>query len=354
MSLPRMTKDESQKVSHWRETNVFGPMGWGPKQKKAPPDEAAGPSTQVMGISGEISQEIAVLPVSDVAEGEQILPRDNAAIDAVKASISIGGQAAPITVRKLPGGRYQLLDGSAVIGALRELGQQDVSAIVVSGLSDWEASFRRIASYVRRTLTALDKALIYDRLRELMQEKTVSRDATPAGGHQPNEMHLRKLASHFGFSKDQVWRSAKIARISREAVEKIRELGLEDNQAALLKISGAGATADLQIAKAEELHSRPKRGRSAAPKALPASLTDSGRAEASGTENASDEGGSELPGIPHYLRRDRPEVSRGQLKENWLRVYELYLAADLAAREWFVVQYLVPLVSPAVTREPRE
>lgn len=304
-------------------------VGQRPKQIKT---EARG-SAPAPDSRSEITQELALLSVSEIAEGDQILPLDQNLVEAMKESISIGGQASPITLRKVQDGRFELLDGGVVVAAMRELQRRDISAIVLHGLSDWDASFRRIASYIRRNLTALDKALVYDRLLELVQEKA-SQVETPAGGRQPAEKYVRKLARHLGVSKDQVGRSLKIAGISHQVHERIRALGLADNSAAMLKIAAVGDDVDLQMAKAEELGRRPKKGKTEPPMPALPKVPDGANTDVA--KDASD--------IPLYLRRDRPEIGFDQIKEKWFQgeVLELLLAADHLFRRRFVDDCVMP------------
>jgi hypothetical protein len=65
-------------------------------------------------------------------------------------------------------------------------------------------------------------------------------------------------AREMGVSEDDVNRSIKIAGITEEAKEAAREVGLDNNQAALLKI--ASTPADQQTAKVYELKNLPRGG----------------------------------------------------------------------------------------------
>src|SRR5260370_24271999 len=135
---------------------------------------------------GRTSREFAVLPLSAVQESVQPFPPDPKAISDQKAAISIGGQSLLVTVRKHEDGRLEQLDGFHCTTALKELGRSNVSAVVVSGLTDWEADFRRLAGYLSPNLRALDKALLLAQLLEL-RAQNASQDATPLGGRQPTD-----------------------------------------------------------------------------------------------------------------------------------------------------------------------
>ena len=229
-------------------------MSWGPKNKsgRRPAPSTGGPSP------GAITEALSALPISDIEEREQLLPPDPKTVAELKASISVGGDVVPpITVRKRADGRFELLDGQSRLSALKEMGITTVSAIVLSGLSDWDAKFRRNAGQRGRIRTALDRALIENDLLELMKER-VSQDATPVGGRQPEEKYIRKVAKELKLPKDRLARSRKIASIGAEVQRRLREQKLADNQKLLLKIAGAGETEKLQM-EALELH-RPKNG----------------------------------------------------------------------------------------------
>jgi hypothetical protein len=59
----------------------------------------------------------------------------------------------------------------------------------------------------------------------------------PPGGQQPHDRGIKKAAKALGFTRDEVRRSLKIDGICEAAKTKAKELGLDDNQSALLKIA---------------------------------------------------------------------------------------------------------------------
>jgi transcriptional regulator with XRE-family HTH domain len=216
---------------------------------------------------------------------------------------------------------------------------------VLSGLTDWDADFRRLAGYLGPNIKALDKALLLARLLELRAQK-VSQGETPSGGRQPSEKYLRKLAKELQLSKDQLFRSQKIASISPPVQQKIRELGLDDNQAALLKIAEVGDNPDLQLIKAKELHAPLNKGRPATLSSASTPVADMIN-EGGHPKAVSDESASVLPDIPLSLRRNRQEIDYERLKHKWSRVRGLFLSADPAVRERFITECLKPMLSQA-------
>jgi ParB-like chromosome segregation protein Spo0J len=336
-----MSKEERSKVDLWLKTAALPPMSWGSKGKAAAARDTADGSGR-----SNTNQEIAFLAISDISDGDQILPIDPNAIAAVKASIEMGGQAAPVTVRKLQGKRYELLDGGAVIGALRELGKPDVCAIVLFGLSDWEARFRRVVGYIRRDLKVLDKALVYSWLLDLKKEQ-VSQVETPSGGHQPAEKFIRKMARELGISKDQASRYSKIAGISADVQAKLRELNLDDKLDTLLKVAKEGDPAK-QLVKALELHARPKQTKRTKPEPLemPAGALTTPPTALNGAGVVGN--GPEMPDIPDFLKRAQPGSIYDQIMAEWRRCYlqKLLLAGDRTDRQRFLDEGLMPVLFP--------
>ena len=76
----------------------------------------------------------------------------------------------------------------------------------------------------------------------------------PPGGQQPRDRGIKKAAKALGFTRDEVRRSLDIAGPSEEAKAKAKELGLDQNQSALVKIAKADGT-DAQLGMIEEVNS---------------------------------------------------------------------------------------------------
>jgi ParB-like chromosome segregation protein Spo0J len=199
------------------------------------------------------------LSFSEFEIGSPPLPLDQHVVEQLIASISEFGQKEPIAVRCLGDGRLQLLSGCHRIAALMNLGRKSASALIVSGLSDSEARIWQLVDNLhRKVLSVMDRAKHDVELQQAVKQK-VSQVARPLGGPQPADKFHAKAAALLGTSADRMARSTKIARITPEAEAKIRELKLENNQAALLKIADAGTTTEFQIAKAIELVQRPQK-----------------------------------------------------------------------------------------------
>ena len=235
------------------------------------------------------------------------IPLDSADIDKLRELILEVGQATPVIVRRFADGKLALLDGWGRVEALRSSGRTTISAIILSGLSDQEARLKQIVSNHRKKLSALDRAREDNEYLQIVRQK-VSQGAIPAGGHQPADKCHAKAAKELEVSPDRIARSEQIARILPEAQIKIREFNLQDKQSALLKIAAAGDSAELQIAQAIELSSRARAKRSRQPVAAPTQSVGATAATTS-TTPAPEGNDAEMPDIPTFLPRNRPEIS---------------------------------------------
>ena len=140
--------------------------------------------------------ELMVLAISDISVGEQILPVNAPTVEAFKESFSIERQVVPILVRKHQDGHFELLSGIAEIQALSELGQTEVLATVVSGLTDLDARFLEVTSSIHPKLSVLDRTLLHDRLEAVMKETKASQHETAVQTNR--DLSVRKIAEHFG------------------------------------------------------------------------------------------------------------------------------------------------------------
>jgi hypothetical protein len=296
----------------------------------------------------EYNVRLGNLPMSQIRIDKQPAPNDLEIVNELKVSIAQVGQTTPILIRQLTDGTHRLIDGRHRIEAMSEIGRKDCSALILTQLSDEDADILELVSNLhRRKLSPLDEATKYCKFLHYVERK-VSQDATPSGGRQPNEKFHQKAAGLLGISADRMARAERIAAIHPDAQTKARELGLHKEQAALLKIAKAGDRVDLQIAKALELHARPKKG----PK-KPLGMS-SGDAVTTGPTTvaglATGGSGSEMPDIPPFLKRDPREITYDHIKEKWARceVQELLFAAEPAIRRRFLDEDFMPTLFPAL------
>jgi ParB-like chromosome segregation protein Spo0J len=317
MSAPVQVQTRRESARTFARSRIFGPRTPNVTEIVARPESVV------------CQRFVDALQLSELQIGVPPLPIDQLVVEQLMVSISECGQTEPITVRCLADGRLQLLGGWHRATSLKNLGRTSASAIIVSGLSDKEARLWQLVDNLhRKVLCAMDRAKHDFELLQAVKEK-VSQDAVPPGGRQRAEKFHRKAAALLCTSADRMARSAKIAQITPEAESKIRELKLEDNQSALLNIAKAGVTADSQIAKAIELHQRPKKGSNSK-----GSLSESTEIDALAARG---------DGIPLFLRRGAPETTFAQLKEQWHRnLRELFLSCSKADRRRFVDDCLAP------------
>lgn len=266
MPLPSMPKEESEKVSKWLAETKLPPMSWGPKKKQKELRDSD--VADIVASASLVSGEFAFLPLTALHDGVHALPADRNAVSDQKATIMIGGQASLVNVRKHEDGRFEQLDGFDCTAALAELGHSNVAAVVFSGLTDWQANFRRVAGNFGQNLRILDKALLLKQLIELRAKKAMKAGA-PLGGEQPTEKYHRKLAKELNLTQSKLSKLQQIARVLPPVQVKVRELKLDNNQPALLKIAGAGEDTDAQMAKVQELSKRAKKAKAETPTTLP-------------------------------------------------------------------------------------
>jgi hypothetical protein len=322
-----------------------------PQEKEMRPGQVTNvPGLNLLGHNVP-APELTMLPISSVEIGDQILPVDASAVEALKEVFSIDRQVVPVPIRKHQDGRYELISGYADICALRELGRSDVLALVVSGLSDLDARFLQIANNIHPKLPVLDRASLHARLKVVMDERAASQHETALSANR--DLSVRKMAEHFGFKKDVILRWRKISRINPGVHHDIREANFDDNQNALLEIADSGATAAEQLAKLQELVKRRTRAKQNRGKAKRKDVA----AFDAVNENwnlASDELTAGMPDVPEFLQRNRTKVTYDQVKNEWFRCYNLVLALNQEDRQRFKDECAVPVVpafhSPVTAR----
>ena len=115
MPLGKMSKEDEREIGRWLKPDMKN-MRWGPKKVSLSPKQPKGNRSL-----NAATETFAVLPISEIEVGEQLLAPDLAAIAELRASISVGGNIAPpIIVPKRADGTYELLDGQTRLAALKE------------------------------------------------------------------------------------------------------------------------------------------------------------------------------------------------------------------------------------------
>ena len=121
---------------------------------------------------------------------------DQGALDELKASIFTNGLIQPITVRKIDGGKYQVVSGERRLRACKEIGLIDIPAYIIEVLSDdVMLSMAIIENIQRERLNPIEVGMAFKRLMEecnLTQEQIaerVGKDRTTVA----NSIRLLKL-----------------------------------------------------------------------------------------------------------------------------------------------------------------
>ncbi|WP_442895163.1 hypothetical protein [Bradyrhizobium sp. AZCC 2230] len=149
-------------------------------------------------------------------------------------------------------------------------------------------------------------------------EEEAGQLAQPSGGHQPNERGISKTSRKLEVSRRELQRAQRIAGIFPEVKLRARELKLQDNQSALLKIAD-GKTVDEQLKIASDIVDQ-KKPRSRQPTSE-APLPQSRVGEQSlPTHNSPAPRGSpprDDGGIPDFLKRGDPGEHFKRLVAAW-------------------------------------
>jgi hypothetical protein len=160
-------------------------------------------------------------------------PLNDAKVRAIAASMELIGLETPISVRK-ERQEVILVSGWHRLEAAKLLKWREIPCVVMRSDETNARIWQKVENFYRAELTVLERAEIVDELREVAWLKVVQ-DAPP-GGQQPKDKGINKTAKLLGLTKEKVRRSTAIAAISHKA--KVRRLGLDDNQRALLEIAG--------------------------------------------------------------------------------------------------------------------
>ena len=161
-------------------------------------------------------------------------------VRAIAASMDRIGLQSPLTVQ-IQKKRVFLVTGWHRLAAAKQLGWSSIPCVVLIR-EKTETSIWQIAENLcRAELTVLERAEYIDELRILVRKLIEEEEGqvAPPGGRQPKEFGIKKTAKALGLTKEEVRRSKAIAGIVPSAKAKVRKLGLDDNQRALLEIAQA-------------------------------------------------------------------------------------------------------------------
>ncbi len=171
-----------------------------------------------------------------VFSGRRSLQNDKVRI--IADSMNKIGLKTPITVRKCRTG-IRLVAGLHRLEAAKLLGLKKIDAFQQPDSKNDASLWEDSENLHRAELTVLERADRIERWRKATQKKAKVAQAARPGGRQPKDAGITKTAKKCGFSRDEVSRAKKIAHISPKVKAKVKNLGLADNQAALLAIAKA-------------------------------------------------------------------------------------------------------------------
>jgi ParB family transcriptional regulator, chromosome partitioning protein len=167
------------------------------------------------------------------------------------------GLRTPITVRKAMAA-YGLVAGQHRLEAAKSLGWTDIDCIVMTGKKLDRQLWREAENLHRAGLTVLQRAKAMQRWERLLEQREAGEDGAPKGGRQPSDKGLSKTAKQLGTSRETVRRSRAVASLSPKAQKTAKALGLDDNEAALLRVAKE-PTPKAQTKKVHELAKKPRK-----------------------------------------------------------------------------------------------
>ena len=185
-------------------------------------------------------------------------------VRAIAASMDLIGLQTPLTVR-MQKKQVVLVTGWHRLSAAKRLGWDSIPCVVLIRDKTETRIWQIVENLYRAELTVLERAEHIEELRIPVRNVIEEGQVAPPGGHQPKEFGIKKTAKRLGLTKEEVRRSKAIAGILPTAKAKLRKLGLDDNQRALLEIAQASTPkAQLRAVKNIVKRKRAARDRNAA------------------------------------------------------------------------------------------
>ena len=209
---------------------------------------------------------LAIKEIEVVAKRRR--PLNEAKVQAIAASMSQIGLQTPITVQTFKR-KVRLVAGWHRLEAAKRLSWDHIPCLTLTG--ELETHFWQVAeNYYRAELTALERAEGTEELRTLIKKMPLGEGRlAPPGGCQPNDLGIKKTARALGLTREEIRRSKTIAEISPAAKAKVRKLGLDDNQRALLELAKQSTPeAQLRVVKKILERKRAARARKASAAAV--------------------------------------------------------------------------------------
>jgi len=166
-------------------------------------------------------EQVMLLPIERVTPNPA-QPRtifDSTELDKLAESIRNNGLLQPITVRKLPNERYELISGERRLRACKQLGMDKVKAIVINADDKQSAVFALIENLQREDLNFFDEARgIYELIFQW-------------------EITQEEAAAKLGMAQSTLANKLRILRLAPEIQKEITDNGLTERHArALLRL----------------------------------------------------------------------------------------------------------------------
>jgi ParB-like chromosome segregation protein Spo0J len=190
------------------------------------------------------------IPIDEIDEGESLRALNEMAVKKLRDSISEIGLNHPITVKE-KGGRYLLIAGRHRLAAFKKLGRDYIPANIVKMTND-EARLWEISENLHRAeLTKLERD---EHIAEWIKvTERISRQADEKMSRGRPEGGVALASRELGISEPDARRATLVSSLSDEAKDAAREVGLDDNRAALLEAASKPTVAE-QVAAIHQRH----------------------------------------------------------------------------------------------------
>lgn len=188
------------------------------------------------------------IAVDDIHVGDRLRRADPERVAALARSIKDIGLMTPISVRDVAG--PVKIDGEDVwevpvlvaglhrLEAAKSLGWSEVECLIVSE-NDIDAQLWEISENLHRSeLTAIERSEMTAKYAELVIAKGAQVGQVSKGGR-GNAGGDSKAARDLGIKRQDIQRAKQIASLAPEAKDAARDVGLDDNQTALLTAAKA-------------------------------------------------------------------------------------------------------------------
>ncbi|TYL92729.1 hypothetical protein FXB40_23855 [Bradyrhizobium rifense] len=289
-----------------------------------------------------VETKVQRIALSELVAGVGHRPIDIDHVEIIKESIERIGLTTPIFVVIEATGVATLIAGQHRVEAMRRLERTHIDAIVLDPNQSRNRLLTISENLHRLGYCALERAEAENEWLQASQEEA-GQVAQPSGGHQPNERGISKTSRKLEVSRRELQRAQRIAGIFPEGKLRARELKLQDNQSALLRIAD-GKTVDEQLKIAADIVKQKKPKSRPPTTEAPPSQSRAGEQSPATQDSPAPRG---LPpsdgGIPDFLKRGDPGEHFNRLVVAWNASPALQAAwADgvPAARSRFAIEVL--------------